>query len=138
MERKSFPLKDFYGIEADCLKKLAIVGLRNVKEMLEAGKSKAQREKLAQATGIDEAILLELVKLSDLARLPGVKGIRARLYYEAGVDSIENLARWEPDDLRKMVTEFIARTGFKGIPPLPAEVISTVAHARKLPVVIEY
>jgi predicted RecB family nuclease len=50
---------------------------------------------LATQTGIPVEVVLELVKLSDLARLPGVKGIRARLYYDAGVDTVENLASFE-------------------------------------------
>lgn len=77
------------------------------------------------------------MQLSDLARLPGVKGIRARLYYEAGVNSLEKMARWEPEALRTMVTTYVERTGFAGAPPLPKEVSSTVANAQKLPKVIE-
>ncbi len=82
-------------------------------------------------------VILELVRLSDLARLPGVKGIRARLYYEAGVTGVEKMAEWEPEALRRMVTEFVERTGFDGIPPLPKEVSSTVANARKLHAIVE-
>lgn len=93
---------------------------------------------LAEAAGIPESAILELVKLSDLARLPGVKGIRARLYYDAGVDSVKKMASWEPEALRMMVTEYALRTGFDGIPPLPKEVSSTIANAQKLPKVVEY
>jgi len=39
-----------------------------------------------------------------------VKGIRARLYYDAGIDSVEKMADWEPEALRRMVAEFVART----------------------------
>jgi len=37
-----------------------------------------------------------------------------------------------------MVAGYIERTGFEGIAPLPAEVRSTVANARKLPKIVEY
>jgi len=73
----------------------------------------------------------------ELARLPGVKGIRARLYFEAGVDSVDKMAHWEPEALRVMVTEYVERTGFDGLPPLPKEVSSTVANAQKLPNLVE-
>ncbi len=82
--------------------------------------------------------MLELVKLSDLARLPGVKGIRARLYYAAGVDCVEKLAACEPDDLLAATAAFVQRTGFNGTPPLPKEVSSTIANTRKLPRVVEW
>lgn len=68
-------------------------------------------------------------------------GVRARLYYAAGVDSVEKFAAsrkdtgtvWEPELLRLMVTAYVERTGFEGVPPLPKEVSSTIANARRLP-----
>ena len=83
-------------------------------------------------------VILELVKLSDLARIPGVKGVRARLYCDAGVDTMEKMAEWRPEELRQMVDEFVERTGFEGIAPLPAEARFTVAQAKRLPKIVEY
>ena len=80
----------------------------------------------------------ELVKLSDLARIPGIKGVRARLYHDAGVDTMEKLAEWEPEALRAMLAEFVERTGFEGIAVLPAEARSAVRQARRLPRVVVY
>jgi len=137
IERPPFPLREFRGVQPEQIAKLEAIGVRNVDQMLAAGRTQAKREALAQRVGIPEAAVLELVKLSDLARMPGVKGIRARLYYDAGVDSIEQMARWEPEALRLMVTDYIQRTGFEGIAPLPAEVRFTVAYAKKLPKVVE-
>jgi len=105
--------------------------------MLAAGCTAQQRETLAKEACIPEQAIMEFVKLSDLARLPGVKGIRARLYYDAGVDSVEKLAQWQPKALCLMMTEFVERTGFDGLPPLPKEVSSTIANAQKLPKVVE-
>jgi hypothetical protein len=65
-----------------------------------------------------------------------VKGIRARLYYDAGIDSVEKMADWEPEALRIMVTKYVEQTGFNGMPPLPKEVSSTIANAKKLPKII--
>jgi hypothetical protein len=47
------------------------------------------------------------------------------------------MADWEPEELCRMVSDYVKRTGFDGIPPLPQEVSSTVACARKLPKVLE-
>ena len=138
IERRPFPLKEFRGIPPEIAEKLAASGITNVKQMLQAGKTKQGRAALVAQTGVPEEVVLELVKLSDLARIPGVKGIRARLYHDAGVDTIEKLATWEPDDLREMAAEFVRRTGFEGIAPLPAEVHFTINPARKLPKIVEY
>jgi hypothetical protein len=138
IERRPFPLGDFRGIDPEDVEKLAAAGIRNVKQMLDAGRTERRRAALAEETGVAKDVILELVKLSDLAQIPGVKGIRARLYHDAGVDTIEKMAEWEPEELREMVAEFVERTGFEGIAPLPAEARFTVAQARSLPKIVEY
>jgi len=138
IERQPFPLREFRGINSEYVEKLAAAGIKNIKQMLEAGKSETERASLAEETGVAGDVILELVKLSDLARIPGVKGIRARLYHDAGVDTMEKMAEWEPEELREMAARFVERTGFEGIAPLPAEVRFTIAQARSLPKIVEY
>jgi hypothetical protein len=137
-KQNPFPLKDFRGVDPENIEKLEGLGIKKARQMLSAGQTPEGRAALARKAGIPEAAVLELVKLSDLARLPGVKGIRARLYVDAGVDSVEKLAAWEPQALLAMTAEFVERTGFDGIAPLPKEVSSTIANARKLPKVVEW
>ncbi len=135
--RKVFPLKDFRGISQKHAARLAEEGIRNVEDMLKAGAKKKDRKALAKKTGLPEKAILEFVKLSDLARIPGVKNIRARLYYDAGIDSIKKMARQDPHEMREMLVKWVAKTGFDGIAPLPKEAESTVETAKKLKVVVE-
>ncbi|HVP21413.1 MAG TPA: DUF4332 domain-containing protein [Anaerolineaceae bacterium] len=135
--RNPFKLKDFRGVNTDFIARMEARKIKNTGQMLVAGHTSDLRAVLAKETGISEKVILELVQLSDLARLPRVKGIRARLYHKAGVDSVEKMASWEPEALRKMVTEYVERTGFNGIPPLTKEVSSTIANARRRPKVVE-
>jgi hypothetical protein len=58
--------------------------------MLQAGKTPLEWNILSEKTGIFVERILELVKLSDLVRIPGVKGIRARLYFHAGLETPRN------------------------------------------------
>jgi len=37
-----------------------------------------------------------------------------------------------------MLIKFVEKTGFEGIAPLPKELESTIAEAKKLPKIIEY
>lgn len=136
-KRNPFKLRDFRGVQAAFIAALDAQHIKTSDQLLSAGRTAAQRASLAQATGIPPQAILELVKLSDLARLPGVKGIRARLYYDAGVDSVEKMAAWEPEPLRIMVTNYVEQAGFEGTPPLPKEVSSTIANAQKLPKIVE-
>jgi len=133
-----FPLKDFLKIDPAHIKKLETLGIRNANQMLTAGKTPKKRQELSAKTGIPPEAILELVKLSDLTRIFGVKSIRARLYYYAGVDTLDKMAKWHPEKLRIMLTDFVAKTGFNGIAPLPKEAEFTVEEAKKLPRIIEY
>jgi predicted flap endonuclease-1-like 5' DNA nuclease len=138
IRRTPFPLKDFRGVDVEHTARLAAAGIKDVKQMLEAGRTHAGRQKLADETGVPLAAIVELVKLSDLARIPGIKGIRARLYHDAGVDTVAEMAGWDPEELRAVLLEFVDRTGFEGIAPLPAEAAFSVARAKELPKIIEY
>jgi len=97
----------------------------------------ARQADLSTRAGIPEQAVLELLKLSDLACLPGVKGIRACLYYTPGVDSVEMLASFEPQALPAFTVEFVQQTWHEGIPPLPKQVCSTIAYARALELLVE-
>jgi len=131
-------LKEFRGVNVADLTKLEKAGIRNANQMIEAGQTSTKRNELSVKTGVPVATILELVKLSDLTRIQGVKGIRARLYYGAGVDTMEKMAKWNPEELRAYLVEFVKKTGFKGIAPLPKEVKFTVETARRLPRIVEY
>jgi hypothetical protein len=138
IKRTPFPLKGFRGVDPEHAARLAAAGIHNVKQMLQAGRTPANRQKLAGETGIPLEAIVELVKLSDLARIPGIKGIRARLYHDAGVDTVAKLAGWDPGELRAMLLEFVERTGFEGIAPLPAEAAFSVVRAKELPRIVSY
>jgi len=138
IKRVPFALKRFRGVNPEYLKKLATVGIRDVEQMLEVGRTMNGRQELSSKTGIPLDGILELVKLCDLARIPGVKGIRARLYHGAGVDNIKKMAEWDPKALRAMLIEFVDRTGFDGMAPLPKEAGFSVEKAEKLPKIVEY
>lgn len=137
-ERKPFLLREFLGVHAGHVAALEAAGCKRADQLLAACRSAADRQALAARTGVPDDAILELVKLSDLSRLAGVKAIRARLYYDAGVDSVEKLAGSEPADLLRRTADFVQNSGFKGIPPLPMEVQHTIEAARQLPRVVDY
>jgi len=136
--RKPFVLKDFRGADKKHIVLLAKEGIANTDQMLERGKTPTGRRILSDKTGIPAEAILELVKLADLSRIEGVKNIRARLYHDAGIDSVEKMAKWNPDDLRAYLIEFVRKTGFDGIAPLPKEIRNTIEEAKKLPKIVEY
>jgi hypothetical protein len=121
--RKPFPLKDFRGLDIEFAEILARHGIRNTVQLLGAGATQKDRRILAEQIGVPEPVIKEFVKLSDVARKPGVKGARARLYYEAGIDSVEKIANLELEEFRNQVIAYVNKSGFDGISTLPAEAI---------------
>nr|MBN2278747.1 DUF4332 domain-containing protein [candidate division Zixibacteria bacterium] len=136
--RKAFKIGDFRDVDEENIAKLEAIGIVTVDHMLAAGKTPEDRRRLAERTGIPSKAILELVKLSDLSRLGAIKSVRARLYYEAGLDTPHKFAKWEPDALRQMLIDFVKKTGFNGIAPLPKELKNAIEKARQLPKVVQY
>lgn len=136
--RKPFPLAKFRGVDLEHAARLEDAGIKYVDHMLQAGRTPRDRRALAERTGVPLDVILEFVKLSDLSRVGATKAVRARLYYDAGIDTPAKIAQYEPQDLRAALIEFVARTGFDGIAPLPKEAQHAVAAARKLDPIVEY
>lgn len=138
IDRKPFALDGFRGVDTPVLHALEEQGIVDIQQMLDAGSTSQGRSQLAEATGVEESTILELVKLSNLARIPGVKGIRARLYHDAGIDTLEKMAAAEPIFLREMLLEFVERTQFDGIAPLPKEIEYTIGISQTLERIVVY
>jgi hypothetical protein len=132
IKRAPTPLNVFPGIEHSHLERLASIGIRNVDQMLKAGRMESGRVEMSEKSGVPQEAILELVRLSDLSLIPGVKGTRARLYHDAGVDTLEKMAQWDPEELRLVLVEFVRRTGFDGIAPWPSEAQYSVEAAKRL------
>ena len=136
--RKPFKLKKFRGTNKRHIMLLEKEEVTNVNQMLERGKTPHDRKELSKKTGIPLESILEYVKLSDLSRLGGVKGIRARLYFDAGVDTLDKMAGWNPKELRAYLIGFVKRTSFNGIAPLPKEMRNAVKTAKRIKRIVEY
>jgi len=136
--RKVLKLQEFRDVQPEIIAKLKDIGIVTAEHMIVAGKTPSRRKQLAKQTGISPEHILEMVKLSDLSRLQGAKSIRARLYYDAGLDTPHKFTEWEPEDLRQMLIEFVKYSSFDGIAPLLKELRSTISMAKKLPEVVKY
>jgi len=137
VKRKPFMIRNFRGVNPEHIAKLDALYIENRDQMIDAGRKPQLRQELADRTDIPVEGILELVTLSDLSRLAGVRRVRARLYYDAGLTP-EIIAAWEPDELHAMLVEFVERTNFDGIPPQPKEVQNLINNALKLPKIVDY
>lgn len=93
------------GIGSKLADKLKEAGVGSVKALLQQGGSKAGRSRLADKTGIDAKRILRFVNHADLMRIKGVGGEYAEILEAAGVDSIPDLARRNPENLHQKLQE---------------------------------
>ena len=135
--RRVFPIKEFLDVNPTHIKKLAEVGIKNVEQMLESGKTIKQRRELSKQLEIPEEAILELVKLSDIARMGYIKIKLSRLYYNSGLDSPLKVAKFEPDELYEHFKKFVEETGWGGMVPNPSDLVNNVKAARSLKKIVE-
>ncbi len=130
-------LREFPKIDQEAVEMLASIGIRTVNQLLNTSKTQRDREGLAEKSGAEIDSILELVKMSNLSRLPGLKKVRGRLYYEGGLDTFSKIAALEASETRRILSEYIESTGFKGGPPTEGEAQATITMARFLPEIVE-
>lgn len=92
-------LKDIPGVDPAYVNRLAALGLKNAKQLFERSVTPADRAALSSEADVPDGVLLELIRMSDIARVGYVGPIFARLIYEAGVVSLKKLAECQPEEL---------------------------------------
>jgi predicted flap endonuclease-1-like 5' DNA nuclease len=132
-------IQDVEGIGPEYADKLAVAGISTTGDLLAAGAKRGDREKLAEATGISGALILEWVDIVDLMRVPGVGPQYSDLLKAAGVDSPAELAQRNPANLSITVQEVVAaRPGIVRRLPTEDEIGAWVGEAGKLDKVVEH
>lgn len=62
---------------------------------------------------------------------------RARLYYDTGLDTLNTIAKWNHEEIRKILADFIGCTNFDGSIPTLGEAASSVKMVKNLRRILE-
>ncbi len=131
-------LRDIPAVDPEQIEKLVSVGIKHSKHLFERAKSRADRAELSRLADVPGEDLLELVKLSDLARIGGVGPVFARILYEAGADSPEEFLKHSPDELFERLHAINKEQKYTRIMPSVKDIKFCLETAKELPKVIEY
>jgi predicted flap endonuclease-1-like 5' DNA nuclease len=93
------------GVGSKFAAKLATAGVTNTKHLLDRAATRKGRAELAKVTGVDEKLILKWANMSDLMRIKGVGEEFSELLEIAGVDTVKELAKRRPDNLRASMVE---------------------------------
>jgi hypothetical protein len=135
--RPSLRLSELAGIEVETIAALKKAGITNVQQLLNAGNTRDSRLSLAEATGIPYASIEELVKLADLCRISDIKGLRVRLLFDTGFDTLEKIAAQDPEEMRAQIIAINQREQIAARHPTLTETKFWVEQAQNLPKLIE-
>jgi len=122
-------------IYAETLKK---IGIETTNDLLLAGTTPQDREELAKKTGVSPNLILEWVNLVDLLRIKGVGEEYSDLLEEAGVDTVVELAKRNPEKLYTKMKQINEEKNLVNKVPFLSDVFSWVEQARALPRKVEY
>src|SRR5258708_8906269 len=101
--------------------------------LLEQGASRAGRRKIAEESGISEALILRWVNHVDLFRIKGVEAQYSELMEAAGVDSVPELAQRNAANLHPKLLEVNSQRHLVRHLPTEQQVEDWISHAKTLP-----
>jgi hypothetical protein len=96
---KPINLKDFPGVNPEVIQKLGQIGIKNTKQLFANVLTQKERSEFAKQTQIEYEDILELTKLTDVARMKWVGPKFARLLIESEYDTVEKVANSNYEEL---------------------------------------
>ena len=107
-------------------------------DLLEVGGTKQGRRDLANKTGIGENIILEWVNMADLFRIKGIGEEYSQLLKEAGVSTVVELARRNPENLHTAIIGVNKAKNLVRRPPSLTQIEDWIEKAKILPRRVDY
>jgi len=117
----------------DTSSRLSQIGLDDQLAVISAGQTPAQREQIVLQTNLEAATVAEIVKLCDFYRTgKNLKHIRAKIYYDMGMDTWQKWAEGNSETIIPRFTEYIQEIHLDGerLIPWPKEVRNGIEWAK--------
>jgi len=131
-------LRKIHGVQKEDVKKLESEGVSDTKAMLISGRTHELRIELSKRSGVPLKKIIELAKIADLTRIVDIKGVRVRLLYSTGVDTVEKVATQDPENLRELVTKVNEREKLMKRHPTLVETTYWISQAKELESIIDW
>jgi predicted flap endonuclease-1-like 5' DNA nuclease len=104
-------LRELRGMTPGLEGSLQLLGIYDAGLLLEAARTRADREALAKRVGIQPHTILELAQRAELSRICGATGTYSDMLEEAGVTTVTELAARHPSRLRDELVAASSRLG---------------------------
>ena len=130
-------IEEVDGVGPDLGARFRQAGIADSDALLAAARTPAQRQALAASTGATEALILQLANRVDLYRVHGVGLEFGVLLEAAGVASLNELIRRNPETLAKRIAARNQEQDIVRHVPEVSSVVRWVEHAKTLKPLVE-
>ncbi|MCU0643339.1 MAG: DUF4332 domain-containing protein [bacterium] len=134
----NYKITEIEGIGPVYAEKLAGIKIQSVNALLEKGATRSGRKEIAQATGLDESLILKWVNAADMFRVKGIGSEYSQLLEKAGVDTVKELRNRKAENLHAKLAEVNASHKLVRQLPALAQVESWIETAKGLDPMVKY
>jgi len=131
-------IEQISGIGPTYGERLRSLGIRTTEALLKAGATPQGRQELAEKVGVSADTILKWVNRADLMRITGIGEQYSDLLEMAGVDTVVELARRNPENLYQKLIEVNAEKGLVRRLPNQAMVADWIEKAKGLERAVSY
>lgn len=125
-------LSEIKSVNQVCIEKLKEKDIKYSKDYLQLCLGQDMKA-ISSEYGIAAEDAEHLFALCDLMRLPGVKDVRASLYYDCGYKSLQIFSEQNEADMRQHIADCIAKMNLRKSVPFSKELRTQIAVAKILP-----
>ncbi|MBR4218398.1 MAG: DUF4332 domain-containing protein [Bacteroidales bacterium] len=134
----AYKIEQIEGVGEVYAQKLIANGVKTTEDLLAKCATKKGREKMAEATGITEKLILKWTNHADLFRVNGIAGQFAELLEAAGVDTVKEFRHRVAANLQPKLEEVNAQKNLCNRVPTVKELEKMIEQANTLEPIVTY
>ena len=134
----AYKIEQIEGVGEVYAQKLIANGVKTTEDLLAKCATKKGREKMAEATGITEKLILKWTNHADLFRINGIAGQFAELLEAAGVDTVKEFRHRVAANLQPKLEEVNAQKNLCNRVPAVKELEKMIEQANALEPIVTY
>ncbi len=129
---KNRSIKEFKSIGSDVIAEVLAHGYRKSLDIIKLAFEKSEEE-MSEILYIGRTDVRKICALCHLMRLPGVKDTRASLYYDCGLQRLDDFRNSTQDKILETIADYIGHSGCGKSVPQKKELATQIAVSRILP-----
>ena len=124
------------GLGYQAAETLQRIGIQSIEQLLDAGSTPEDRQKLSEQTGLDTKHIYQWVCRADLVRIKGIGNEYADLLDAAGIPTVPILAQQSPEYIHQQLTRVNRMKRLVKRIPAVSRITIWIEYAKQLPSVV--